>query len=42
MKEIRFDKQNGLPERSDISPEDRAFMKMAIETNSHRRKPRNA
>lgn len=31
MKEIRFDKQNGLPERSDISPEDRAFMKMAIE-----------
>jgi tRNA(Arg) A34 adenosine deaminase TadA len=31
MKEIRFGKQNGLPERSDISPEDRAFMKMAIE-----------
>ena len=31
MKEIRFDKQNGLPERSDFSLEDRRFMQMAID-----------
>lgn len=31
MKEVRFDKQNGLPERSDFSLEDRRFMQMAID-----------
>ena len=31
MKEVRFDKQNGLPERVDFSLEDRRFMQMAIE-----------
>lgn len=31
MKEVRFDKQNGLPEKSVISLEDRTFMNMAIE-----------
>jgi tRNA(Arg) A34 adenosine deaminase TadA len=31
MKEVRFDKQNGLPEREDFSLEDRRFMQMAIE-----------
>lgn len=31
MKEVRFDKQNGLAEKSVISLEDRTFMNMAIE-----------
>lgn len=31
MEEVRFDKQNGLPEKSVISLEDRTFMNMAIE-----------
>lgn len=31
MKEVRVDKQNGLPEKSVISLEDRTFMNMAIE-----------